>query len=591
MRFHFQQTQRGARRGRKAGRRYSLGRVGRALLVSLICVGGLSAGLTERASAAPAISVVSSRQWGPDSIGYEHIVGEVRNSGSSAAWLVRIDFNLYSASNQLLATDFTYSDTDPLPGEKSPFGTIFKPQPGYDHYSITGVSFREPSTAPNHNFTTTVTNTFVDSAGYWHVVGQVRNNNTTRSKYVNVVFTLYQSGGGVADTDFTYVNGSDDSGIDPGATVSFELFYSGPAPAGSPFATVTESSTPPTGSAPATTTTTTSAAPSTTTTTTGSTSTSTSPTSSTTTSRPATTTTTTSQRSGADTTRLSGGDRIETAIAVSGRRFTDRSGESVVLARADAFPDALASAPLAVRTNGPILLTARDRLDGRVQDEIGRVLTPGRTVYLVGGTSALGTEVEQALRSAGYSVIRYGGRNRFETATLMAEGSSSPTAALLVTGDNFPDALSAGAAAGATGGVVLLTAGSSMPPETAAYLQARPSLRRYAIGGPAGAADPSATSVRGADRFETSTNVARQFFSGPGAAGVSSGASFADALPGGADMGRLHGPLLLTRFDSLPDGVASYLAGVRSTLRSVAIYGGTSTVSDQVEQQIRQTTA
>lgn len=312
----------------------------------------------------------------------------------------------------------------------------------------------------------------------------------------------------------------------------------------------------------------------------------TSPTTTTTTTTPATT-----SPAGTATTRLAGPDRIATSIAISRSEYADRSAGSVVLARADDFPDALAGGPLAASAGGPLLLTSNQHLDGRVQEEIARILPAGRSVHLVGGEGAVSRSTADALLASGYTVVRYAGRNRYETASLVSEAVTSPTAAFLVTGTNFPDGMSAGAAAGATGGVVLLTADGQMPSETAAYLNARPQLKRYAVGGPAGSADPGAVPITGRDRYETSANVARAFFSHPSGAGVASGLGFADALAGGAHVGRRSGPLLLTPFGSLPPSVRDWLVQSRASLRDVFIYGGTSSVSQQVESEVRQTAA
>lgn len=48
---------------------------------------------------------------------------------------------------------------------------------------------------------------FKDDLGYYHVVGEVKNNSTTDSmNYVKVVSTFYDNAGKVVGTDFTYTN-------------------------------------------------------------------------------------------------------------------------------------------------------------------------------------------------------------------------------------------------------------------------------------------------------------------------------------------------------------------------------------------------
>jgi putative cell wall-binding protein len=167
----------------------------------------------------------------------------------------------------------------------------------------------------------------------------------------------------------------------------------------------------------------------------------------------------------------------------------------------------------------------------------------------------------------------------------VADALGDPATVLLATGVNFPDALSAGVAAAKVGGVVLLTNGPSLPAETSAYLAAHPGSV-FAIGGPAAKADPSATAVFGSDRFETAVDVAMKFFSGPTAVGVATGLSFPDALSGGALLGHVGAPLVLVSATSMPGSVTSYLASVKTTVTKGYLFGGTSTVSADVEDAV-----
>ena len=283
--------------------------------------------------------------------------------------------------------------------------------------------------------------------------------------------------------------------------------------------------------------------------------------------------------------RRSGADRIETAIAASRGAFNDGAAQSVVLARADVFADGLAGAPLAVFARGPMLLSTSENLDSRAEAEIQRVLrAPGR-VHMLGGPAALAPAVETRLRSLGYEVSRHAGPDRYETAVRVAEALGNPGAVVLARGDAFPDALAAGPAASSLGGAVLLTAGPTMPPSTAAYLSSH-NPSRYAIGGAAAAADPGAEAVVGADRFDTSARVASRFFGSPARVGLANGLAFPDALAGGADMGSA-GPLLLTAPTSLPTSVRDYLSARRGSVDSLVVYGGGSAVSDAVAEDAR----
>jgi hypothetical protein len=294
--------------------------------------------------------------------------------------------------------------------------------------------------------------------------------------------------------------------------------------------------------------------------------------------------------------RIGGTDRIDTAIRLSTDTFADKGSSSssllqagaAVLARSDdqGYADALAGTPLAVAKTAPLLLTPSSGLDGRVKSEIERIMPTGRTVYLLGGTTALSPAVASALTSDGYTVVRYSGADRYETATSIAGGLGNPGTLLLATGQNFPDALSAGAAAAKVGGAVLLTDGSSMPAATRSYLNAHPGAARVAIGGPAAAADPSALKIVGQDRYQTATLVAAHFFSSPPVVGVASGERFPDAAAGGTHIGNRSGPLVLVQSSALPSATADYLRANRSSIATAYIYGGTVVIGDNVRSAV-----
>jgi hypothetical protein len=282
--------------------------------------------------------------------------------------------------------------------------------------------------------------------------------------------------------------------------------------------------------------------------------------------------------------RVAGADRIATSVAASQTSFpATHSAATVVLARSDTFADALAGTPLAVGKHGPLLLTASASLSAATSTEIQRVLAPGATVYLLGGLSALSPAVANSITALGHPVVRVAGSDRFDTAAQVAATLGSPNIVFEADGTNFPDALSAGAAAATAGGVVLLTAGPNQSGPTAAYLVAHPGAKRYAIGGPAAHADPLAKAFAGSDRFATSVLVAQAFFPTPTAVALASGLTFPDALSGGSVAAMNHGPVILVPSDgTLPSSVASYLGAAQPSVTSAWLFGGTSSVDAEI---------
>ena len=306
-----------------------------------------------------------------------------------------------------------------------------------------------------------------------------------------------------------------------------------------------------------------------------------------------------------------GADRISTAVAASQLNFADHGATgdrrrdqagAVVLSRSDTFADALGGSALAVRQNAPLLITDSGALDPKVKAEISRVLAPGGKVYLLGGTAALSPSVASALSA--YHVVRLAGASRYDTAVQIAKQiSTRPRTVMVATGDNYPDAL----AAGATGEPVLLTSGTSMPKETAAYLNtlnpdpsADGGTEIVTIGGPGDSALhaaylggklpawPSRISrlkLAGDTRYSTALLVAQVFFGGDTDAALATGAGWPDALSGGAMVGHRGGPLLLTDPSGVSGDVLDYLRSQSASLFALHLLGGPAALPDAIAGQ------
>ncbi len=325
--------------------------------------------------------------------------------------------------------------------------------------------------------------------------------------------------------------------------------------------------------------------------------------------------------------RFAGNDRIGTAVAVSQQLWPKTTGDvhdfyapgdkrplakAVVLTRSDNFADALGGSALAAHLGGPLLLSSTAALDQATATELTRTLAPGATVYLLGGNAALSPGVEKAVQNLGYTTKRLAGGDRYTTSTATAafmaddmrdlNGHAAIQRILLATAQNFPDALAAGTAAGATPGTVLvLTNDAQMPAATASFLgtwAGTPAgANVYPVGGAANKAAKTLHSVPagnlkldklvGADRYATAALVAREFFGSTGTPhlyGLATGGNWADALSGGAAMGTLDGPLLLTDTKSLPAATRGFLhdEAVGGSSETGLVFGGTAAVSNAV---------
>lgn len=150
--------------------------------------------------------------------------------------------------------------------------------------------------------------------------------------------------------------------------------------------------------------------------------------------------------------RRFGADRYATSRALALDAYRTRGASVVYLATGSEFADALAAGPAAASVDAPVVLVPGS--GSEIDDATLALLrTLGTTrVVIVGGTGAVSGGLESSLRTAGFSLTRYAGADRYATASLIAAAHFSNSAgSYLATGTGFADALSGGAAAGALG--------------------------------------------------------------------------------------------------------------------------------------------
>lgn len=316
---------------------------------------------------------------------------------------------------------------------------------------------------------------------------------------------------------------------------------------------------------------------------------------------------------GPDIYRFADNNRVGTSIKAAENTERSHWGETAIIANSQVFADALAASPLADVLDAPVLLS---NPGATVSSAVVSYLTANgfTNVILVGGTDVFGDSAVTQLQNAGISAVdRVDGPNRYQTAIALAEealGEGEFQNIFIASGQNFPDALAAGAAAANNSGVVLLTKGSEgLDSETYATLNGTGSVdfnevlhgSFVAVGGPAAAAleaghlgDPieADAEVVGSDRYETATQVAAEYFDGEAGETanvvLTSGENFPDAVVGGAYAANADGPLLLTQENHLPRTVIDYLQDTadRDNVERVFTFGGTDSVSKSVTQAV-----
>ncbi|HVJ50608.1 S8 family serine peptidase [Desulfitobacterium sp.] len=285
--------------------------------------------------------------------------------------------------------------------------------------------------------------------------------------------------------------------------------------------------------------------------------------------------------------RLAGADRLETAIQIAQTGFPDGT-DTVLLARAEDFPDALAGAPLAYKNHAPILLTPATDLPANVLAEIQR-LNPQK-IILLGGIGAISRTIEQELQ-ASYSVTRLGGANRYATAQQIAGALGMTGEAVVVNGNNFPDAISMSSIAAQNGVPILLTSVNTLPSETDQTLRQLAVSGTVAVGGEGVIAAktfdslPNPFRLSGQDRYETASEVLKAFPPQGGISFLATGENFPDALTGGVLAALNSTDLVLVSPSGLNGKEQAVLQGWSG--KEVAAFGGTSVVSDSLLTQVQ----
>lgn len=288
--------------------------------------------------------------------------------------------------------------------------------------------------------------------------------------------------------------------------------------------------------------------------------------------------------------RISGPDRYATAVEISKAGFPG-TANVVYLATGENYPDALAAAPAATVGGGPLLLTNSGGLPAVVKDEIKR-LKPAKIV-VVGGTPSISAAVFDEVKKLAPQTIRLAGVDRFETSRMViAHAFPNPTPAVYVaTGLNFPDALSAAAAAGSKGMPVLLVNGSNGSTDAATnkLLSAKKVTSSIVAGSAASVSSGIEAKLRslgsvkrlgGIDRFATSQMLNRDAFASAPQVYFATGTQFPDALAGAALAGAKSSPLYVVQPGCVPADMLTDLTALGTT--SVTLFGGEPSLSPSV---------
>lgn len=286
----------------------------------------------------------------------------------------------------------------------------------------------------------------------------------------------------------------------------------------------------------------------------------------------------------AEEIRISGVDRYETAVKIS-KAGWDKS-DTVVLATGSNFPDALAGGPLAYQNDAPILLTKKDALHMATREEIERL--EAEEVIILGGTGVISADVVEEIVNMGITVRRIVGKDRYETAALIASELDNKEDAILAYGKNFPDALAIAPYAARNNIPILLTDTDQLHPATESVLEDREST--IIVGGEKIISPsiknqvPGPNRISGKDRYATAASIMEKLQPHVQSVYLSTGQAFPDSLSGAVLAAKQQSGILLSKSGSVPSTLIEFLD--RHSFHSVTTLGGKQAISEDTKESI-----
>lgn len=302
--------------------------------------------------------------------------------------------------------------------------------------------------------------------------------------------------------------------------------------------------------------------------------------------------------------RIGGKDRYEVSTGIS-KELNNQGAYSgtIIITRGDLYPDALSGGPLAALEGAPVLLTGTKALPNATINEINQI-NPDKAIIL-GGTGSVSSNVESQLRSLGIETVqRIGGKDRFAVSAGVAEEMADYSdTAIIASGLNFPDALSASGMAGYAGMPILLVGTNTVPDSIQTFIKNHSDIKQFIIvGGPATVSDQVKTKIKqlrsgavverigGLNRYQVSVNVANygieNYDMDLSSLVVARGDLFPDALSGSPLAAFYGAPILLTTSTKLENNINNYLKQKQGQTDFMYILGGTGSVSPTTEQQL-----
>lgn len=288
--------------------------------------------------------------------------------------------------------------------------------------------------------------------------------------------------------------------------------------------------------------------------------------------------------------RLMGNDRYLTAIATSQKGWPN-GADTAILTTGENFPDALSAAPLAQKYNAPILLTEYDNLTNDTLTELKRLKV--KKVYILGGTGVISENIDNQLSSMGITPVRMAGQDRYETAMLVAKEVGVKQGIFVVSGLNFPDALSAAPIAAAKGMPIILVPANDLTAMQKDFFSKNKIPNTYIINGNNEISEniiqqlPGCEVISGSNAYERNVNLINRFVDDLDLSNIyiATGRNFPDALAASALAQKGNNPIVLLDGDSIPSPLNTFLTN--NAVSKMNILGGYSVIAYQTEKNLQ----
>lgn len=292
--------------------------------------------------------------------------------------------------------------------------------------------------------------------------------------------------------------------------------------------------------------------------------------------------------------RIMGDDRYKTAVAISQRGW-QYSANTAILTTGENFPDALSAAPLAQKLNAPILLTEPNSLNSDTLAEIKRLNV--KKVYIIGGTGVISGDIEKLLSLMGITTIRLAGQDRYETALAVAAEVGVSKGAFVVSGLDFPDAVSVSSIAAVKAMPILLVPSDVLTQSQQDFLSKNKITNVFVVNGNSQISDqvisqfPDSEVISGNDPYERNIKLIMRFADDldKNTLYVATGRNFPDALAASVLAQKNKNPILLIDDSTVPTSTSAFLA--TQVVTKMVIIGDRGVISQSTETTLKSLSA